>query len=108
MYQALIVAEIPPVLPHQYIYAGGPYCEDRSKHNVLYTSSPALRYPGCLLQSSSGPFSVWTSSTDRQLFTLHGNIARSMPYTAEPFAHLSGPGIMAPFSSSDNISREIF
>src|SRR5215471_4084045 len=85
MHQDLAVAEMLPGLPRQCIYAAGPYCEDHSKHIVPYRYSPALRYPECLLQSSSYPFPAWTSSTNSLLFALHGNVARSMPYSATPF-----------------------
>ena len=99
--QSLVVVETLPVLPHQYIYnAVGPCCEDYLRHSVSYRCSPALRYPECLLQSSSYPFSVWTSSRDRLLFALHGNAARSMSSLAEPFILFQCPCIMAPLLNS--------
>src|SRR5262245_51177874 len=66
-------------------------------HIVPDRCSPTLRYPECLPQSSSYPFPIWTSSRDRLLFALHGNMARSMPYLVEPFVPLLFSCIMAPF-----------
>ena len=107
--QSRVVVETLPVLPHQYIYnAVGPGREDYSKHSVSYRCSLTLRYPGCLLPSSSYPFSVWTSSRDRLLFALHGNVARSVPSLAEPFVPLSCACIMAPFIFSNKRGKRFF